>query len=240
MNPVDFAGALGSLKQYLNSEIFTHPGTPEMLRRGLQEGRLVAIRNAFKESFAERMFRCLDQSSDWKVYEAYKDLFHYHHHNLYDDHLFPPDLNWCRGIFDHPETKEWIQEFSGRDCTGKLLFSASYYLPGDHSLPHNDLVSLGEHQWRQVAFVWHLAKNWQPSWGGHFYWCPRNRYLTPAFNTLLLFNVGPNSRHFVTVVSPYAQSKRLALNGWWTGKTSCDLTPPDDAENVEPPLLEII
>ena len=39
----------------------------------------------------------------------------------------------------------------------------------------------------------------------------------PAFNTLVLFNVGPDTSHFVTTVSPYAQSKRLAINGWWTG-----------------------
>ena len=28
---------------------------------------------------------------------------------------------------------------------------------------------------------------------------------------------GPETSHFVTQVSPYAQGKRLAVNGWWTG-----------------------
>ena len=37
---------------------------------------------------------------------------------------------------------------------------------------------------------------------------------------LLLFNVGPDTTHFVTQVSPYAQGKRLAINGWWTGPAS--------------------
>jgi len=52
------------------------------------------------------------------------------------------------------------------------------------------------------------------------YWCARGWYLPPTFNTLVLFNVGLESNHFVTHVSPYAQGKRLAINGWWTGPTA--------------------
>jgi Rps23 Pro-64 3,4-dihydroxylase Tpa1-like proline 4-hydroxylase len=91
------------------------------------------------------------------------------------------------------------------------------YLPGDHSLPHNDVAASGDSFNRQVAYVWHLAKDWQSDWGGALYWCSKGCYLPPAFNTLYLFNVGPESNHFVTRVSPYAQGKRLAINGWWTG-----------------------
>ena len=66
--------------------------------------------------------------------------------------------------------------------------------------------------------MWHLAKDWRSEWGGALYWCPKTAYLPPVFNTLLLFNVGlGTSHHFVTQVSPYAQGKRLAINGWWTG-----------------------
>jgi hypothetical protein len=238
MDAIDLSGALGSLKDYLNPEIFIAPDTAENLSRSLQDGKLISIRNAFKESFANRIYNCLDQFNGWKVYEAYKDFFHYHHHNIYDENLFPADLRWCQQVFQHPKTKQWIEQLSQRDCSGEVQFSASYYLPGDHSLPHNDLVPLGEDQWRQVAYVWHLSKNWESTWGGHFYWCAQNRYLSPSFNTLLVFNVGPDTKHFVTVVSPYAQSKRLAVNGWWTGKASpiSDSTHPE----VESPLIEII
>jgi hypothetical protein len=52
---------------------------------------------------------------------------------------------------------------------------------------------------------------------GAFYWCPKASYMAPAFNTLYLFHVGPESTHFVTQVSPYAQGKRLTINGWWSG-----------------------
>jgi Rps23 Pro-64 3,4-dihydroxylase Tpa1-like proline 4-hydroxylase len=68
--------------------------------------------------------------------------------------------------------------------------------------------------------VWHLAKDWRPEWGGALFWCPKGCYLPPVFNTLWLFNVGPESIHFVTHVSPYARGKRLAINGWWTGQAA--------------------
>ena len=83
---------------------------------------------------------------------------------------------------------------------------------------------------RNVAFVWHLAKNWEPKWGGSFYWCSSLANLPASFNTLVLFNVNPRSVHLVTEVSPYAAGKRLAINGWWkasspesTGKDRKDL-----------------
>lgn len=69
-------------------------------------GDLIVIRDALQAAFAETMFACLDQFSDWKVYEGYKGHFHYHHHNIYDDELFPPDLLWCRAIFGSDSSKQ--------------------------------------------------------------------------------------------------------------------------------------
>ena len=70
--------------------------------------------------------------------------------------------------------------------------------------------------------MWHLAKDWRSEWGGALFWCAKGCYLPPLFNTLWLFNVVPESTHFVTHVSPYARGKRLAINGWWTGVTATD------------------
>ncbi len=188
----------------------------------LAAGELIVIRDAFEPDFAERMYRSLDRCTAWRVYEGYEENFHYHHHNLYHPEEYPADLAWCSKIFGSSRTKEWVTRLSGRSCVGPAQFSASWYLPGDHSLPHNDIAESGESFDRQVfnrqvAFVWHLAKDWRSEWGGALYWCARACYLPPVFNTLLLFNVGPESNHFVTHVSPYAQGKRLAINGWWTG-----------------------
>ncbi len=183
----------------------------------LAAGQLVEVRDAFEPDFAERMFRSLDGCATWRLYENYDDEFHYHHHNLYDPAEFPPDLAACAQIFESAATKSWVSRLSGRACTGTPEFSASWYLPGDHSLPHNDSAGNDADSIRQVAYVWHLAKDWRSDWGGALYWCPKAAYLPPSFNTLYLFNVGPESNHFVTHVSPYAQAKRLAINGWWTG-----------------------
>lgn len=209
-------GMITSLEFFLQRPVFANEDSKRQISDHLRTGGLVLIRDALQEAVALKMFACLDQYSDWKVYESYKTEFHYHHHNIYEGQPHPADLIWCRNIFASEPTKSLIQSLSQRDCSGDTVLSASLYLPGDHSLPHNDLLA-NQNALRQVAFIWHLTREWQPTWGGDLFWCPTNRYLTPSFNTLILFNVTPDSFHHVTQVSPYATSKRLAISGWWTG-----------------------
>jgi thiol-disulfide isomerase/thioredoxin len=211
------ADASLSIETYLRPSL-RGPGSALMeLGPRLAAGELVAIQDAFEPDFAERMYRSLDRSTTWRLYEGYEEHFHFHHHNLYESDEYPADLAWCSKILDSSSTKAWVTSLSGRSCPGPSEVGASWYLPGDHSLPHNDVAASGENTNRQVAFVWHLTKDWRSEWGGALFWCPKACYLPPAFNTLWLFNVRPESTHFVTHVSPYAQSKRLAINGWWTG-----------------------
>jgi hypothetical protein len=221
--------SLFSIQTYLNPDIFGNEELVQQISQHLIEGDLVIIRNVLKETFAERMFACLDCFSGWKLFEDSSENFHYHHHNIYDHDLFPTDLKWCYQIFQSESTKNFIRRLSQKDCKGGTGFSASWYMPGDHSLPHDDSV-YKNNGYRQVAFVWHLTKNWQPSWGGDFFWCPKSYSLSPSFNTLLLFNVKGHKLHFVTVVSPHVQSKRLAINGWWYGETDPD-DPPTSAHH---------
>jgi len=232
---------VSSLEFFLNRQVFANEEYKRQISDHLKDGGLVVIRDALQEAVAMRMFACLDQFSGWKVYENYNDFFHYHHHNIYETNLFPPDLEWCRGIFASEGTKSLIQELSQRDCTGETAFSASWYLPGDHSLPHNDFLGK-QGEVRQVAFIWHLTRDWQTQWGGDLFWCAKNRYVVPSFNSLILFNVGPDSFHHVTQVSPYATSKRLAISGWWTGvsKDGDDLAEEQDSGTFEPRLFELI
>ncbi len=235
-----FGRMLSSLEFFLNPQIFADDECKRQINNHLTNGDLVVIRDALQEPVATKMFACLDEFSDWKVYEDYKDHFHYHHHNIYEKELYPPDLNWCREIFGSEPTKSLIQELSQRDCDGEIVFGASWYLPGDHSLPHDDVSNQpGEH--RQVAFVWHLTKEWKPNWGGDLFWCRKNRYISPSFNSLILFNVGPDSFHHVTQVSPYATSKRLAISGWWTSISATeDYVKKRDDSTSKPSLVELI
>jgi hypothetical protein len=229
------AKAILSIETYLNPEIFGRQENIHQIRDYLADGKLVLIRNVFKTSFAERIFQCLDEFSDWRVYEYYRTHFHYHHHNICEDEQYPRDLLWCQQILGSDSTKSFIADLTQRDCSGKTLFSASLYLPGDHSLPHADFLTHREGEERQVAFIWHLTKNWHPEWGGDLFWCASNRYVSPSFNTLLLFGLSENTWHLVTQVSPYAQSKRLAINCWWTGKgqTAQHLRGWDDSESTD-------
>lgn len=214
-----FERMLTSIEFVANPQIFGDVELTRQISEHLVKGDLVVIRDAMQTAFAERMFACLDQFSDWTVHEGYEEHFHYHHHNIYDPKLFPPDLTWCAGIFGSDATKDLIQRLSQKNCEREVSLSASLYLPGDHSLPHDDIS-----EDRQVAFIWYLTKDWQSDWGGELFWCRKNKYIPPIFNMLLLFNVSPVNMHFVTTVSPYARSKRMAISGWWMGKRN----PEDD------------
>jgi hypothetical protein len=99
------------------------------------------------------------------------------------------------------------------DCSAESNLSSSWYMPGDHSLPHSDNSSN-----RSLAFIWHLTQQWRSNWGGGLYWCPAQSMVVPGFNVLHLFSVSNDSVHFVTTVAPIAQGKRLAINGWWRAK----------------------
>ena len=231
--------AVNSIEFFLDSTISTDERCLQQIGAGLATGDLIVIRNAFQAGFAERMYDCLNEFSDWKLYEGYEKHFHYHHHNIYDETLFPDALIRCHDVFASNATKKFIEHLSQRDCSGPTTFSASLYLPGDHSLPHNDFTTRDGWQ-RQVAFVWNLTKNWQSDWGGDFFWCKKGRWIPPTFNTLLLFHVDRSSKHLVTMVSPHAKSKRLAISGWWHGKAEGQTEISAADAGSEPELIEII
>ncbi len=215
-----------SLESLLRSDL-REPSTAERLARALDAGHAVVIRNALSQDFAESVHAALDASDGWKPFEGYGNDFHFRHHNLYEDALLTGELARCKRIFDAAETKQWASRVSGTNCGGPVSFGASWYMPGDYSLPHND------HQHpRSVAFIWHLSREWDPSWGGSLYWCPRNTHVAPQFNTLTLFNVSPSTWHFVCPVAPQARGKRLAVNGWWTSRYDAAATVPSRSQSV--------
>jgi Rps23 Pro-64 3,4-dihydroxylase Tpa1-like proline 4-hydroxylase len=181
------------------------------MRVQLDSGRAVVIRDAIDADFAERVHRELTACEAWRPYEHISTLFHYHHHNLYSENDFPDSVREFKSVLEQPATRAFMARLCNRDCGGRVMAGASLYLPGDHSLPHRDFGLS-----RSVAFVWHLTKDWESSWGGHLYWCPSGTSVAPTFNCFMLFNVMESSLHLVTAVSPHARGKRLAVNGWWT------------------------
>jgi len=198
------------IRDLLEHEVFAKPSSRSQVRAALSAGRLVVIPNAFRKRVAEALHRELVGTTAWRPQTEFSQGFFYRHHNLYDPWAWPPALRRMQGVFASPATRAFIADLAQQDCSALPALSASRYLPGDHSLPHDD--SDGR---RSVAFVWHLTKTWDPTWGGAFYWARSDFSLMPGFNTLLLFVVSETSTHFVTTVSPHARGERLAVNGWW-------------------------
>jgi Rps23 Pro-64 3,4-dihydroxylase Tpa1-like proline 4-hydroxylase len=179
----------------------------------LSAGEVCVIEQAFQAQFATDVHRALMASDAWRPHESFSSSFAYHHHNLYDPTAYPTELKRCEALFGSVGTRRWMSALSGKDCMGPLQLSASWYMPGDYSLPHDD-VGRG----RTVAFVWHLTRDWDTRWGGDFFWCSPPVSTPPRFNSLVLFPVVlGRSMHFVCPVAPIATGRRLTINGWWTG-----------------------
>lgn len=176
----------------------------------LAAGRAVFVRDAFRPDFAGRVFAALDAAERWQLQESRGYGPHYRHHVLAAD-VEPPALAACRALFGSHAGKAFAARLTGRDCGGPLELGATRYLPGDFATPHAD-----HKRARSLAFVWHLARDWEPAWGGQFVWCANGVQVTPTFNTLLLFNVAGATVHAVSPVSPYARGKRLSVTGWWS------------------------
>lgn len=215
----DLIKSVLSLAMILRPGVLSDHGTE--IGDALSAGGGVILENAIKETYAERVWSALDKSEGWRPYEGSTRDFHFHHHNLYDESAFPQLLNECKMFFESGPTKSLIGDLSGRDCSAPIEFAASWYMPGDFSLPHDDCVSArgGDTAYRQVAFLWHLTKDWDRSWGGHLYWGPSQKMFAPRFNSLILFGVHPGQMHFVAPVAGRATGKRLTINGWWNGST---------------------
>uniref|UniRef100_A0A7S1ZCJ8 Prolyl 3,4-dihydroxylase TPA1/OFD1 N-terminal domain-containing protein n=1 Tax=Ditylum brightwellii TaxID=49249 RepID=A0A7S1ZCJ8_9STRA len=205
-----------SIQSYLNPNLFTNPSTLQTIKDRIRNGDICVIRNAFIPELAEAMYTELDTTDTWSLNEDYfEDGYGFRHNNVYSkndcSHLFLS----VNDMFESPETKSFMADLTGRDCSGDIVGAPSYYEVGHHSLPHTDHIGQ-----RSVAYIWHMSKDWRAEYGGGLYWCKEplaNAYLHASFNSLVLFSVTPHSSHFVTTVSPRAQGKgkRLAYNGWW-------------------------
>ena len=209
----DLAAGEQSLEKYLNPVHFEDPETMASIGQQLRSGEVVVLRDAFRPEFAEMVHAELSAKQvAWELNEDYfPDGYAHRHHNVYDHSTWSARLNTTLGVFAHAASQRFMQELTGRDCSGKTTGAPSWYKEGDHSLPHTDWVGQ-----RTVSYVWHLSKGWKPEWGGALYWARNDHAVAtyPAsFNTLVLFSVTTRSAHFVTTVSPHHKGQRLTFNG---------------------------
>jgi len=73
---------------------------------------------------------------------------------------------------------------------------------------------------RHAAYVYNLTPAWRADWGGLllFHGDDGNvtRGLTPSFNALNIFAVP--QPHSVSMVTPFAASRRYSVTGWLRGR----------------------
>jgi Rps23 Pro-64 3,4-dihydroxylase Tpa1-like proline 4-hydroxylase len=130
-----------------------------------------------------------------------------------------PDLFLNRVLewLNTPETISYFQKLTQNNSIRKMNAQATQYLPGHFLTQHNDEnVDEG----RLYAYVMGFSKEWNPDWGGLLHILNDNgdvvKTLIPEFNSLSIFKVPQN--HFVSYVTPFSSSNRLAITGWLLSK----------------------
>jgi hypothetical protein len=212
LEPSRQAPAQECISSVLSGELTANAALRRGLAAALKQGKLCVIRDAFAEGFADGVAEALQSDGGWRsCRDLDQPFFHYSHHVLGDPEEYGGELLRCFQIFASERTRAFMTRLCGVDCGGEAAFGASLYLPGDYLLPHS-----GQGGSRSVAYMWYLSRDWDVRWGGHLFWCPTGTHVKPTFNTLVLFRVSAQTMHLVCPVSPFAQSRGLAVNGWWT------------------------
>ncbi|MGB9428802.1 MAG: 2OG-Fe(II) oxygenase family protein [Gammaproteobacteria bacterium] len=112
-----------------------------------------------------------------------------------------------------PPFLELMRSVTGLPGIMKADAQATRYICGHFLKKHNDVV---DKQYREVAYVLNLTKEWQADWGGLLQFMDDDGRVTetfmPTFNSLTLFQVP--MWHHVSYVSSFAAHGRYAITGW--------------------------
>ena len=100
---------------------------------------------------------------------------------------------------------------TGRDTLHLADAQATAYSAGHFLTAHDDAV---EKKGRVAAYVFSLAREWSPDWGGLLIFpeAAELRGFIPEFNSLRLFSVP--QKHSVTYVPPFVTATRYSITGW--------------------------
>jgi Rps23 Pro-64 3,4-dihydroxylase Tpa1-like proline 4-hydroxylase len=122
-------------------------------------------------------------------------------------------LEWLNSV----DTVEYFKKLTKNNTIKKLNAQATRYLPGHFLSQHNDENA---QEGRLYAYVIGFSKNWNPDWGGLLHILNNKgeivKTLIPEYNSLSIFKVPQN--HFVSYVTPFSDSSRLAITGWLLSK----------------------
>lgn len=216
------------IENYFNDYVLEREGSIEELQERLEMGQVVIIPEAFDPEFADAMYAEL-LTTPFAVDQGIEpEGYSYHIHAASDFSQHSAFLNQTHRIFSSLDTRMFLTEFTDSDCMGHVGIELTHHAPGDYDNPHTS--DFGQNK---IAFVWMLAKDWRPEWGGAFYWCPetpQHSYVHASYNSLVLFKVSTASTHMTTMVTKHAQSKRFAYTGAWSSNWFPE--PEDDLEDL--------
>jgi hypothetical protein len=166
------------------------------------------------------------------VRQANPDGIHYCFQTVYVPHseseraANPTPLNLFVEFLSSAPVLSLVKAITGAD---DVLFAdgqATAYGPGDFLSMHNDDQRAEK---RKVAYSFGLSPSWDVDWGGLLLFLGSDghveRAFAPVFNALNLFAVP--QRHCVTLIAPFAESRRYSVSGWFRGgeRTTVDQAP---------------
>lgn len=188
------------------------------LNEGLKKPFLV-IRDALIPERAEQLYTELTAVGNWDRQSLVKPNFVYQRDKIGMGSEHAPEcLNQLYAFLTGSECLTWMTEISGRRCDD-FHGAAAIFKPGDQITEHNDRLvftkSDGTKTVRVVTFNLYLTKRWDERWGGRFVWKNPFTTITPTFNTLVLFNVGHDTNHWVEPIAEGVEEKRLSVTGWF-------------------------
>ena len=194
-------------------------------RRAFGMFRPIQITNCFTDHFAEKLHRELNETKDFTFYEGNSPFYQFRLNAIYDDdHSFQrhPMLIEALAALNSDTVLDWIADVSNSDIERASL-GASLYKPGDHTQAHTDMKDNNDGTKRRVAYITHLTKNWDPTFGGDLVKMTPTTHLLPLFNAITLFPVTLGGWHYVSPVTKraeYPKYKRLAVSGWFMSEQS--------------------
>lgn len=209
-------------------------------KEGLIEGLkrpFLLLEDALVPEVAERLYTELMQSEHWDRQSIADPGFVYRRDAIVmgSDHV-PEGLAELFAYLSSAHILEWISAVSGRACDS-FQGAAAVFKPGDQITRHNDKRILtkddGSKTVRAVTFNYYLTKQWDAGWGGRLIWENPYTEILPSFNTLVLFNVGQDTHHWVEPVKEGVATRRLSITGWFMSSI------PDSANPAKKLKLKI-
>lgn len=208
------------------------------VRTALREGRFVTIRDALAPQLAEAMWLEMNATDRWVFRSGFEEDYQFQGSSVMEpegvrDRALFESVNDLFDFLDAPEVKVHFAEAAGVSLGGPFQGFLSRLNAGDYAAPHTDVSTYSAETLspeelarfpggyrRAVAFVCHMTKDWDSSWGGDLVWSTPMTHITPRFNSLTLFPSHNDAWHFVQPVAAHAAKdgmpKRLSISGWWT------------------------